>query len=98
MSHLILEKYILPVLLKTINFIYNLLFFCNHTCYCVGMVSVTSASRYVTQASRYQSRYRLDVHPRSDSTELAEAVPIVIFIYRWFSVYNFQIVQTLVHF
>ena len=32
------------------------LFCCNYTCYCVGMVSVTSASRYVTSASRYQSR------------------------------------------
>ena len=47
-----------------INFIYVLfhLFCCNHTCYCVGMVSVMSASR--------------NVHPRSDSMELAEAVPI----------------------
>ena len=35
---------------------------------CVGMVSLTSASRY-------QSR-PLDVHPRSGSTELAEAFPI----------------------
>ena len=56
------------------NFIYNRLFCCNHTCYYVGMVSVTSASRYATSASRYQS-YFLDVHPRSDSTELAEAIP-----------------------
>ena len=29
---------------------------CNHTCYFVGMVSVTPASRYVTSASCYQSR------------------------------------------
>ena len=33
------------ILLKNINFIYNRLFRCNHVCYCVGMVSVTSASR-----------------------------------------------------
>ena len=39
-----------------INFIYNRLFCCNHTCYYVGVVSVTSASRYVTSLSRYQSR------------------------------------------
>ena len=43
---------------KNINFIYNHLFSCNHTCYCVGKVSVTLASRYVhvTPASCYQSR------------------------------------------
>ena len=38
------------------KFIYNCLFCCNHTWYCVGMVSVTSESRYVTTVSRYQSR------------------------------------------
>ena len=57
---------------------YNRLFCCNHTCYCVGMVAVTSASRYVTSASRYQSRssiYILSLIPRN-STELDEAVPI----------------------
>ena len=32
------------------------LFRCNRTCYCIGMVSVTSASRYVTSALRYQIR------------------------------------------
>ena len=41
---------------NNINFIYNCLCCCNQTCYCVGMVSVTSASRNVTSASRYQSR------------------------------------------
>ena len=50
-------------------------------CYCVGgMDTLTSASRYVTSASRNQLLI-LNVHqrsdPRSDSTELAEAVPIV---------------------
>ena len=29
------------------------LFCCNHTCHCVNMASVTSASRYITSASRY---------------------------------------------
>ena len=32
------------------------LFPCNKTCYCIDMVSVTSASCYVTSASLYQSR------------------------------------------
>ena len=41
---------------KNINFTYNRLFCCNQTCYCVGMVSVTPVSHYVTSASRYQSR------------------------------------------
>ena len=31
--------------LEIINFIYNRLFYCNQTFYCVSMVSVTSASR-----------------------------------------------------
>ena len=39
------------------------------------MVSVTSASRYVTLASRCQSRV-LVVNPMSESTKLAKAVPI----------------------
>ena len=58
--------------------IYMRLFCCNHTCYCVGMVSVTSASRYVTLASRYQIRSLMYIRgpiPRN-STDLAEAVPI----------------------
>ena len=29
-----------------------------HTCHCVNMVSVTSASRYITPASRYHPRYQ----------------------------------------
>ena len=44
----------------------------------VGMVSMTSASLYVTSASRYQSRSSMYIRgliPRN-STELAEAVPI----------------------
>ena len=31
---------------------------CNYTCYCVNMVSVTSASRYITSASRYHQLYQ----------------------------------------
>ena len=31
----------------------SLLFCCDHTCYCVNMISVTSSSRYITSASRY---------------------------------------------
>ena len=55
------------------------LFCCNHTCYCVGMVSVMSTSRYVTSASRYQSRSSMYIQgliPRN-TTELVEAVLIV---------------------
>ena len=37
------------ILLKK-NFIYNRLFCCNHTCYRVNMVYVTSASRYKPSA------------------------------------------------
>ena len=36
----------------------NRLFCCNHTCYCVNMVFVTSASRYITPASYYHPRYQ----------------------------------------
>ena len=43
---------------KKIN---NRLFCCNHTCYCVGRVSVMSAPRYVTSASRYQSRSSMNI-------------------------------------
>ena len=46
------------------------LFCCNHTCYCVGMGFVTSA------VSVTLWKKMLDVHTRSDSTELAEAGPI----------------------
>ena len=51
----------IDILLKnnTISFIYNHLFCCNQTWYCVGMVSVTSVSHYVTSASRYQSRFSM---------------------------------------
>ena len=64
-------------LLKNINFIYNL-FCCNYACYCVCMISLTSVSRYVTSASRYQRRSLMYIWGliSRNSTELAEAVPI----------------------
>ena len=69
---------------KNISFIHNRLFSCNHACYCVNMVSVTSASRYITSASRYhplyQSRSSMYIRgliPRN-FTELTETVPIEI--------------------
>ena len=60
------------------------LFCCNHTCYCVNMVSVTSASRYITPASRYHPRYqsRSSMYIRGliprNFPELADAVPIAL--------------------
>ena len=42
---------------------FKLLFCFNHTCYCVNMVSVMSASRYITSASRYHPRYQVDPRP-----------------------------------
>ena len=57
--------------------IYNRSFCCDYTCYFVNMVSVTSASRYLTSASRYHPRYQngSSMYIR-DFAELAEAVPI----------------------
>ena len=43
--------------------------YCNHTCYCVRMVTLCNVS--VTLLKQI-----LDVPPRSDSTELSEAVSI----------------------
>ena len=57
---------------------------CNYACYCVNMVSVTSASRYIRSASRYHLRYQrrssmkiCGLIPRNFG-ELAEAVPIAV--------------------
>ena len=61
---------------------------CDHTCYCVNMVSVTSAARYITSAShnmyhpRYQSRssmYIFGLIPQKFA-KLAEAVLIGVSI------------------
>ena len=58
------------------------LFCCNHTCYCVNMVYMMSASRYITSASLYHPHYQsgasMYIHgliPRNFQ-KLAEAVPI----------------------
>ena len=62
------------------------LFCCNHTCYCVNMVSVTSASRYLTSATRYHPRYqsRSSMYIRGlipqNFLELAKAVLIEVTI------------------
>ena len=60
------------------------LFCCNHTCCFVHMVSVTSASRYITSVSRYHPRYksRSSMYIRGliprNFVELAETVLIDI--------------------
>ena len=64
------------ILLKRHNLHKNnrCLFCCNRTCYWVGMVFVTSASRTVTSMSRYQSRSSMYIRgliPRN-FTKLAE--------------------------
>ena len=57
-----------------ISFIYNRLY----TCYCVCMVFATSALRYVTPASRYQSRSSMYIQGLIpwNTTKLAKAVQI----------------------
>ena len=59
-----LKRYIIE---KYINFIFSRLFCCNHTCYCVGMVSVTSGC--VISVSHYQSRSAMYIRGQSDSTK-----------------------------
>ena len=64
------------------NFIYNTLFGCTHTCDCVGMVFVKLASRCVMSASHFQSRlstYIQGLDPRK-SRELTDAVSIDVLI------------------
>ena len=54
---------------------HNSLFCCNHTCYCVNTISVTSVSQYITSASCYHRWYRsrFSMYIRGlDSTEFAE--------------------------
>ena len=46
------------ILLKNHKLHLSCLFCCNHTCYCVNMVSVTSVSRYITSASWYHLLYQ----------------------------------------
>ena len=70
------------LLKKKLNLIYNHLNCCNHSCYCVNMVSVTSASRFITPSSRYhpcyQSRSSMYIRGliQQNFAELVEAVPI----------------------
>ena len=70
------------ILLKIHNLHLSHLFCRNHTCCYVKMVSVTSASRYITSASRYHplyqsisSMYIRGLMPRN-TVELVEAVLI----------------------
>ena len=70
------------LLKKKHKFHFSHLFCCNHTCYCVNMVSVISASCYITSASHYHPRYqsRSSMYIRGlipgNFAELTEAVPI----------------------
>ena len=72
----------------SIKYHYNRLICCNHTSYCVNMVSVTSASRYITSESRYHPHYqsRSTLYIRGlipwNFGELAEAVLIDCCEYR----------------
>ena len=63
------------VLLKKHNSISKHLFCCNQTCYYAGMVSVTSASRYVTSASHYRSISSMYIRGLI-KRNLSEVVPI----------------------
>ena len=69
------------ILLKKHKLHLSRLFGCNHTCYCINIASVTSASRHITSASRYHSPYqsRSSMYSRGlipgNVAELAEAVP-----------------------
>ena len=79
-SHILLKKHKLHL---------SRLFCCNHTCYCVNMVSMISASRYITSASfyhlRYQSRSQMYIRGLipGNFAELPEAVPIAFVALQW---------------
>ena len=70
------------IAIHKLHLFYNRLFCCNRTCYCVNMVNVTSALRYITSVPRYYPRYqsRSSMYIRGlieqNFAELAEAVPI----------------------
>ena len=70
------------LLKKKHNLHLSCLFCYNHTCYCVNMGSVKSASRYITSASRYHPRYQsrssMYIHGLIplNFADLAEAVPM----------------------
>ena len=61
---MIFQRYFIE---KNINFIHKRLICWDHTCYCVNMVSVTSASHYITSASRY--------HPHRYSMYIRGQIP-----------------------
>ena len=61
------------ILLKKYKLHVNRFFCCNHTRYCVNMVSVTSVSRYITSVSCYHPRYQ---SRSSVYAGFAEVVPI----------------------
>ena len=61
------------ILLKKHKHHLSRLFCCNHTCYCINMVSVTSASHYHSQYQSGSSMYIRGLIPRNFA-ELAEAV------------------------
>ena len=72
------------ILLKNIIFIYNRLCCCNKTCYCISIVSVTSASRYVTSASRYQSRFLMYIRgliPQNKPRQFRLVVTMTLFLF-----------------
>ena len=70
------------ILLKKHELHLSRLLCCNHTSYCVNMVSVALASRYIMSALRYHPRYqsKSSMYIRGlgsrNFAELAEAVPI----------------------
>ena len=70
------------IVLKNQELHLSRLFCCNHTCYCVNMVSVTVAALNVTSATRYHTRYQsrssMYIHSLIPGffAELAEAVLI----------------------
>ena len=61
------------ILLKKHKLHLSRLFCCDHTCYCVNMASVTSASFYITSALHYHPRYqsRSSMYIPRDFAELA---------------------------
>ena len=63
------------ILLRKHKLNFSRLFCCNHICYCVNMVSVTSASRYNPCYQSISLMYIRGLIPRNFA-ELVEAVPI----------------------
>ena len=70
------------ILLKNNKLHFSRLCCCNHTCYCVNMISVTSTSRYHPRYQSLSSMYIRGLVPRNFG-ELAEAVPIGVNCICW---------------